>query len=82
MSIEIQLKPRQLHPGGKRQASKSSVSGATGGKKKRVTNGVGAAFRQEAVKLAQQQTRDNRRILVIGADGKRRFMLMSEYEKR
>lgn len=82
MPIEIQLKPRQLHPGGKRQASKSSLSGTTGGKKHKVTNGVRAAVRQEELKEAHAQTLAHKKILVIGADGKRRFMLMSEYEAR
>lgn len=82
MTIEIQLKPRQLHPGGKRQASKSSMSGTTGGKKHKVTNGLGALARAEQMKTAQVQTAMNKKILVIGADGKRRFMLLREYETR
>lgn len=82
MPIEIQLKPRQLHPGGKRQASKSSQSGSTGGKKNKVTNGLGAVTRQQMLEYAHAQTAANKKVLVIGADGKRRFMLMSEYEAR
>jgi hypothetical protein len=82
MPIELPLKPRQLHPTSKRQASKSSVSGSTGGKKNKVTNGLGAIARQEMMKEAQIKTATNKRVLVIGADGKRRFMLLSEYAAR
>jgi hypothetical protein len=82
MPIEIALKPKHLHPTSKRQASKSSMSGTTGGKKHKVTNGLGAIARAEAVKLAQMQTAQNKRILLITADGKRHFILMSEYETR
>jgi lysophospholipid acyltransferase (LPLAT)-like uncharacterized protein len=82
MSIEIKLKPKHLHPTAKRQKSTSSTAGTTGGKKHKVTNGLGAIARAEAVKLAQMQTAQNKKILFITADGKRRFMLMSEYETR
>jgi hypothetical protein len=82
MSIELALKPRQLHPGGKRQASKNSGSGSVGGKKSKVTNGLGAIARKEQIEQAQLQTKANKRVLYIDANGKRRFMLMSEYETR
>lgn len=82
MPVELPLKPRQLHPVSKKQGSKSSQSGVTGGKKHRVTNGVAASIRQQMVKESQAQTARNKKILVIDGTGKRRFMLLSEYETR
>lgn len=82
MSVEIKLKPRQLHPGGKQQASKNSISGTTGGKKNRVTNGPLAMIRQQQKLEDANQTRRNQRIMVLLPTGKHRFMLLSEYETR
>lgn len=82
MPVEIKLKPRQLHPGGKQQASKSSISGTTGGKKNRVTNGPLAMIRQQQKAEDAKKTAQNRRIMVVLPNGKRRFMLLSEYETR
>lgn len=82
MPVEIPLKPRQLHPGGKQQGSKSSVSGATGGKKHKATNGVAAIVRAELQKESREKTARNKKILIIDGRGKRRFILLSEYEAR
>lgn len=82
MPVELKLKPRQLHPAAKQQKSTSSQAGSTGGKKHKITNGIAAGVRQQMIKEAQEQTIRNKKVLVIGADGKRRFMLLSEYEKR
>ena len=82
MPVEIKLKPRQLHPGGKQQASKSSISGTTGGKKNRVTNGPLAMIRAQQKQESAEQTKRNRKIMVVLPNGKCRFMLMSEYETR
>lgn len=82
MPVEIPLKPRQLHPGGKKQASKSSVSGSTGGKKHKATNGVAALVRAELQKTSREQTARNKKILIIDGHGKRRFILLSEYAAR
>lgn len=48
--IELPLKPRQLHPGGKKQKSTSSQAGTTGGKKHKATNGLAALARAELQK--------------------------------
>lgn len=82
MAVEIPLKPRQLHPGGKKQASKSSMSGSTGGKKHKATNGVAAIVRAEQQKESRARTALNKKILIIDARGKRHFILLSEYEAR
>lgn len=82
MPIELPLKPKHLHPTAKRQKSTSSQAGTTGGKKHKITNGLGALQRQEMVKAAQIQTAQNKKILYIDATGKRRFIFMSEYEAR
>lgn len=82
MPIELPLKPKHLHPTAKRQKSTGSGSGTTGGKKHKVTNGLGAVARQQQLEQAHAQTEAHKKILVIGADGKRRFMLLSEYETR
>lgn len=82
MPVELVLKPRQLHPGGKRQASKLNVSGVTGGKKHKATNGLAASVRAQQQHESRAQTERNRRILVLLPNGKRRFMLLSEYETR
>jgi hypothetical protein len=79
MTIEIQLKPKHLHPTAKKQKSTGSGSGPVGGKKHKVTNGMGALTRAELMKEAQNQTATNKRILLITADGKRHFILLSEY---
>lgn len=78
--VELPLKPRHLHPAVKHQKSTSSQSGVTGGSKHKITNGVAAGMRQQAIREAQEQTIRNKKVLVIGATGKRRFMLLSEYE--
>lgn len=80
MPIEIGLKPRQLHPASKKQKSTGSGSGPVGGKKHKVTNGLGALARQEMLKQAHDQTLANKKILLISANGKRHFILLSEYE--
>lgn len=82
MPIELPLKPKHLHPVSKKQKSTGSGSGTTGGKKHRVTNGPLALIRAEQVKTDRELTKDNKRILVILPSGKRRFMLLSEYETR
>jgi hypothetical protein len=58
------------------------VSGATGGKKRKATNGVAAIVRAELQKESRSQTTRNKKILVIDAKGKRHLMLLSEYEAR
>jgi len=80
MSVELPLKPRQLHPTAKKQKSTANGSGSTGGKKHKGTNGLAAVARAQAQQAARNQTIANKRILIIDGRGKRRFMLLSEYE--
>jgi hypothetical protein len=74
MPIELPLKERQLHPFAKKVGSKSSVSGATGGKKHKATNGLAAVARGEAQKAARQATKDNQMTLILLPNGKRKFV--------
>jgi|HubBroStandDraft_3_1064219.scaffolds.fasta_scaffold1420535_2 hypothetical protein len=78
MPIELPLKDRHLHPFAKKVGSKSSVSGATGGKKNKATNGLAAVARGEAQKAARQATQDNMMVMVLLPSGKRRFIRKSE----
>lgn len=78
MTIELPLKYRQLHPFAKKVGSKSSVSGATGGKKHKATNGLAAVARGEAQKAARQATKDNMTVMVLLPSGKRRFVRAKE----
>jgi hypothetical protein len=78
MPIELPLKERQLHPFAKKVGSKSSVSGATGGKKNKATNGLAAVARGEAQKAARQATKDNMMVMVLLPNGKKRFIRKSE----
>lgn len=80
--IELPLKPRQLHPGGKKQKSTSSQAGTTGGKKNKATNGLAALARAELQKEARAQTADNKRVLLVLPNGKQRFVKLSEYNAR
>jgi hypothetical protein len=72
--MEIPLKPKHLHPFAKKIGSKSSISGATGGKKGKATNGLAAVARGEAQKAARQATKDNMMVMVLLPSGKRRFV--------
>jgi hypothetical protein len=78
MAMELPLKPKHLHPFAKKIGSKSSVSGATGGKKNKATNGLAAVARGEAQKEARQATKDNMMVMVLLPSGKRRFVRKSE----
>jgi len=78
VTIELPLKQRQLHPFAKKVGSKSSVSGATGGKKHKATNGLAAVVRGEAQKAARQATKDNMMVMVLLPSGKKRFVRKSE----
>lgn len=82
MPVELPLKPKHLHPVSKKQGSKNNVSGSTGGKKHKATNGIAALTRAELQKISRAETMRNKKILIIGANGKKRFMLLSEYETR
>jgi hypothetical protein len=81
MSIELPLKYRQLHPFAKKVGSKSSVSGATGGKKHKATNGLASLARDAVQKAARQATKDNQMVMVLLPSGKRRFVKASELNK-
>jgi hypothetical protein len=74
MPVELPLKPRQLHPFAKKQPSKNNTSGPTGGKKNRVPSGAGLQILAQAKKDAQQQTKDNRVVLLLLPSGKRKFV--------
>lgn len=74
MPIELPLKERQLHPFAKKVGSKSSVSGPTGGKKGKATNGIAAIARGEQQKEARQATKDNQMVMVMLPSGKIRFI--------
>lgn len=78
MSMELPLKPKYLHPYAKKVGSKSSVSGGTGGKKNKATNGLAALARAEVQKNARQATKDNMMVMVLLPSGKRRFVRQSE----
>jgi hypothetical protein len=80
VTIELPLKQRQLHPFAKKVGSKSSVSGATGGKKHKATNGLAAVARGEAQKSARQATKDNMMVMVLLPSGKKRFMKAKELD--
>jgi hypothetical protein len=77
MTMELPLKPKHLHPFAKKVGSKSSISGATGGKKHKATNGLAAVARGEAQKEARQATVDNMMVMVLLPSGKRRFIRKS-----
>jgi len=77
MTVEIKLKPRQLHPTSKGQKSTSGNSGGTGGKKHKVTNGVGAAARQKQSQADRDKTEANKMVLLLLPSGKRRFVRLS-----
>jgi hypothetical protein len=74
MTVELPLKERHLHPFSKKQSSKGNVSGATGGKKHKATNGLAAMGRAEAQKGARQATQDNKMVMLLLPNGKRRFV--------
>lgn len=76
--IELPLKPRHLHPQAKKIKASTSNSGVTGGKKNKMAKGAGLQVMAQAKKDAQQETRDNRRILVLLPNGKRKFVKISE----
>lgn len=78
MPVELPLKPRQTHPFAKKVGSKSSVSGAVGGKKGKATNGLAAVARGEAQKAARQATKDNMMVMHLLPSGKIRFVRRSE----
>jgi len=78
--VEIRLKPRQLHPYAKKIASKNSISGPTGGKKNRVAQGAGLQLLAQAKKDAQQQTTDNKTVMILTSTGKIKFIRMKDYQ--
>ena len=80
MPIELPLKERQLHPFAKKVGSKSSVSGPTGGKKHKATNGLAALARGEAQKAARQATKDNMMVMVVLPSGKTRFVRVKDLD--
>jgi hypothetical protein len=82
MPIELPLKPRQTHPYAKKNTSKSSMSGATGGKKHKATNGLAALGRAEAQKASRQATKDNQVVMLVLPNGKTRFVKVKDYEAR
>jgi hypothetical protein len=82
MAIELPLKYRQLHPFAKKVGSKSSVSGATGGKKNKATNGLASLARAAQQEGARQATKDNQMIMVLLPSGKRRFVKAKDWNKR
>jgi hypothetical protein len=74
MTVELPLKGRHLHPYSKKVGSKSSVSGPTGGKKHKGAQGGGLVIMAQVRKDAQQQTQDNRTVMLLLPNGKRRFV--------
>jgi hypothetical protein len=78
MPVELPLKPRQVHPFAKKNTSKSSVSGATGGQKHKATNGLAALGRAAAQKDARQATKDNQVVLILLPNGKRKFVKVKD----
>jgi hypothetical protein len=76
--MELPLKPKHLKPFAKKIGSKSSVSGAVGGKKGKATNGMAAIARAEAQKEARQTTKDNMMVMHMLPSGKIRFVRKSE----
>jgi hypothetical protein len=79
MPIELPLKPKHLRPFAKQVGSKSSVSGGTGGKKNKATNGLAALARAAQQKDARQATQDNMMVMVLLPSGKRRFVRAKEW---
>ena len=78
--IEIPLRAKYKQHTVKQQKSTHSISGVTGGKKHRVTNGMSGVMREQMKKQAAEQTERNKMILVILPSGKRRFMRLAEYD--
>jgi hypothetical protein len=79
VAIEIKLRDKYRRPSAKQQKSTHSISGVTGGKKHRVTNGMSGVAREQMKKEAADQTARNKMVLLILPSGKRRFMRLSEY---
>jgi hypothetical protein len=81
MPVELPLKPRQLHPFAKKQPSKNNTSGSTGGKKNRVSSGTGLQILAQAKKDAQQQTKDNKTVMILLPSGKRKFIKVKDLRR-
>jgi hypothetical protein len=77
---ELPLKYRQLHPYAKKIGSKSNQSGPTGGKKNKMAQGAGLQIQAQAKKDAQQQTADNKTVMILTPKGKIKFIRMKDYQ--